>query len=179
MMRATEVVLVLLLWTLAGCATPARPTPSPGERWRTDVDAYAERRGRFVAEVRQALDDFKALAAEASFAGLDARLATLAARVAAGDEPDDAQTLVRGLWSLTLGELTLFQRYLALSSRVVELEAAHAELEAARLELLLRKLRLGPAGEAPGGATVVGEPLRPPVDCPRRRVGGIEFVSCR
>ena len=61
----------------------------------------------------------------------------------------------------------------------MELEAAHAELEAARLELLLRKLRLGPAGEAPGGAAVVGEPLRPPVDCPRRRVGGIEFVSCR
>lgn len=179
MMRAAEVVLVLLLGALAGCATPARPTLSPGERWRTDVDAYAERRGRFAAEVRQVLDDFKPLAAEASFAGLDDRLATLAARVASGAEPDDAQTLVRGLWSLTLGELTLFQRYLALSSRVVELEAAHAELEAARLELLLRKLRLGPAGEAPGGAAIVGESLRPPVDCPRHRIGGIEFVSCR
>src|SRR5260370_8029324 len=149
MMRATEVVLVLLLWTLAGGATPARPAPPPGARGRPDVDAYAERRGRFVAEVRQALDDFKALAAEASFAGLDARLATLAARVAAGDEPDDAQTLVRGLWSLTLGELTLFQRYLPLSSRVVELEAAHAELEAARPALLPPNLPPRPPARPP------------------------------
>lgn len=180
MTRAPQAIAGLLLWALAGCATAARPAIAPAEQWRRDLAALAQRREALAAGVARARDDFRALAAEDGYAGLDDKLATLAARVGRGEEPDEAQTLVRGLWSLTPGELALFQRYLALSSRAVELEAAHAETESARLELLLRRLRLTLAGAAPpGDAALVTEPLRPPFDCPRRRVGPIEFVSCR
>jgi len=66
--------------------------------------------------------------------------------------------LTRSLWSLSLGELSLFQRYLALSSRLVEVEAAHAELEAARLDLWLRRLTLDVTAEP--GAEPLEQALR-------------------
>src|SRR6058998_695005 len=167
-------ILSALLIALAACATTT-PSVSPTDRWRADLDAYRTRRGALAAEVRQVTDDFQALGAESSFPGLEDKIATLAARVRRGEEPDDEQTLTRSLWSLSLGELVLFQRYLALSSRLVELEAAHAELEAARLDLWLRRLTLDLTAE-PGA-----EPREqaPPFTCARYPVGRVEFVSCR
>src|SRR5437667_29041 len=99
------------------------------------------------------------------------------ARGRRGEEPDDEQTLTRSLWSLSLGELVLFQRYLALSSRLVELEAAHAELEAARLDLWLRRLTLDLTAEP--GAEPLEQAAPPPFSCARYPVGRVEFVSCR
>src|SRR5947207_768702 len=90
---------------------------------------------------------------------------------------EGAQALARGLWSLSLGELGLFRRYLALSSRVVELEAVDAELEAARLDLWLRRLTLR-LTEAPG-ADPIERPAPAPFACARYPVGRIEFLSCR
>src|SRR5256712_2249805 len=85
--------------------------------------------------------------------------------------------LTRSLWSLSLGELGLFRRYLALSSRLVELEAAHAELEAARLDLWLRRLTLDLTAEP--GAEPLEQAAPPPFTCARYPVGRVEFVSCR
>ena len=85
--------------------------------------------------------------------------------------------LTRSLWSLSLGELGLFRRYLALSSRLVELEAAHAELEAARLDLWLRRLTLDLIAEP--GAEPLEQAAPPPFACGRYWVGRVEFVSCR
>lgn len=169
------------LVALAGCATAPPPAPSPADRWQTDLDAYRDKSRKLAADISQALDDSKALVAEESFPGLEDKIATLAARLARGEEGDEDGALARSLWGLTLGELFLFQRYLALSSRVVEREAAHAELESARLDLLLRRLRLGPTAEADAasGAALVAEPTPPPFACLRYRVGRIEFVSCR
>src|SRR6059036_3033089 len=169
-------ILSALLIALAACATTT-PSVSPTDRWRADLDAYRTRRGALAAEVRQVTDDFQALRAESSFPGLEDKIATLAARVRQGEEADDEQALTRGLWSLSLGELGLFQRYLALSSRVVELEAVDAELEAARLDLWLRRLTLG-LTEAPG-ADPIERPAPAPFACARYPVGRIEFLSCR
>src|SRR5881628_1088206 len=155
-------ILSALLIALAACATTT-PSVSPTDRWRADLDAYRTRRD--------------ALAAESSFPGLEDKIATLAARVRRGEEPDDEQTLTRSLWSLSLGELVLFQRYLALSSRLVELEAAHAELEAARLDLWLRRLTLDLTAEP--GAEPLEQAAPPPFTCARYPVGRVEFVSCR
>ena len=167
--------LVALALAFAACATtPATP---PAERWRADLDAYRARRERLAADLRQVLEDFQALRAEPSFPGLEDRLATLAARVRQGKEADDEQALARGLWSLSLGELGLFQRYLALSSRVVELEAARAELEAARLDLWLRRLRLGVTDQP--GTDPLEPPAPPPFACVRYPVGRVELLSCR
>ena len=85
--------------------------------------------------------------------------------------------LARGLWSLSLGELGLFQHYLALSSRVVELEAVNAELEAARLDLWLRRLRLGVTDQP--GTDPLEPPAPPPFACARYPVGRVELLSCR
>src|SRR5947208_2447509 len=109
-------VLSALLIALAACATTTMSV-SPTDRWRADLDAYRTRRGALATEVRQVTVDFQTLGAESSFPGLEDKIATLAARVRRGEEPDDEQTLTRSLWSLSLGELVLFQRYLALSSR--------------------------------------------------------------
>ncbi|PYM41875.1 MAG: hypothetical protein DME12_09875 [Candidatus Rokuibacteriota bacterium] len=167
--------LVALALAFAACATtPAAP---PALRWEADLEAYRAHRARLAADVRQVLDDFQALRAESSFPGLEDKIATLAARVRQGEEADDEQALTRGLWSLSLGELGLFQRYLALSSRVVELEAVDAELEAARLDLWLRRLTLG-LTEAPG-ADPIERPAPAPFACARYPVGRIEFLSCR
>src|SRR5438046_7593134 len=102
-------ILSALLIALAACATTTMSV-SPTDRWRADLDAYRTRRGALAAEVRQVTDDFQALGAESSFPGLEDKIATLAARVRRGEEPDDEQTLMRSLWSLSLGELVLFQR---------------------------------------------------------------------
>jgi hypothetical protein len=166
--------LVALALALAACATPTAPL---AERWRGDLDAYRARRAELAADIRQTLDDFQTLRAETSFPGLEDKIATLAARVRAGEAADDEQALARGLWSLSLGELGLFQRYLALSSRVVELEAAHAELEAARLDLWLRRLMLGLTDEP--GADALEQPSPPPFACVRYPVGRVEFLGCR
>jgi hypothetical protein len=165
-----------LALALAACATtPAAP---PAERWRADRDAYRARRVELAAHIRQVMDDFQALRAEPSFPGLEDKIATLAARVRRGEESDAEQALARGLWSLSLGELGLFERYLALSSRVVELEAVHAELEAARLDLWLRRLTLGLTDEP--GADPIAEPAPPPpFACARYAVGRVELLSCR
>jgi hypothetical protein len=171
--RGTVVVFVL---ALSACATTPPPVP-PADRWHADLDAYRGRREEVAAGVRRVMDDFEALRAESSFTGLEDKIATLAARVRRGEEPDDEQTLARGLWSLSLGELGLFQRYLALSSRVVELEAAYAELEAVRLELWLRRLTLDLAAEP--RAEGLEPPAPPPFACARYPVGRVEFVSCR
>ena len=168
-------ILSALLLALAACATT---TPvSPTDRWRADLDAYRARRAALAADVQRFTDDFQALRGESSFSGLEDKIATLAARVRRGEEPNDEQTLTRSLWSLSLGELGLFQRYLALSSRLVELEAAHAELEAARLDLWLRRLSLDLAA-APGAEPLV-QPAPAPFACARHWVGRVEFVSCR
>jgi len=169
-------ILSALLIALAACATTTL-SASPTDRWRADLDAYRTRRGALAAEVRQVTDDFQTLGAESSFPGLEDKIATLAARVRRGEEPDDEQTLTRSLWSLSLGELVLFQRYLALSSRLVELEAAHAELEAARLDLWLRRLTLDLTAEP--GAEPLEQAAPPPFACARYCVGRVEFVSCR
>lgn len=169
------------LVALAACATAPPPSPSPAGQWRTDLDAYRDRSRTLAADLGQVRDEFKALVAEESFPGLEDKIATLAGRLARGEERDGDSALAQSLWGLTLGELLLFQRYLALSSRVVEVEAVHAELESARLDLLLRRLRLGPAAEADAAsdAALVAEPAPSPFACPRYRVGRIEFVTCR
>lgn len=162
---------------LAGCATTAPPTVSPGKQWQSDLGAYREQRATLAIDVRQVLDQLQTLRAEASFPGLEDKIASLAARVARGEERDDDSALTRSLYSLTLGELLIFRQFLALSSRVVELEATHAELESRRLDLALRRLGLE-LGSVPG-AELVNQPLAAPFACPRYRVGRIEFVSCR
>lgn len=169
------------LVALAGCATAPPAAPSPADRWQTDLDAYRDKSWKLAADVSQALDDYKALVAEESFPGLEDTIATLAARLARGEEGDEDGALARSLWGLTLGELFLFQRYLALSSRVVELEAAHAELESARLDLVLKRLQFAPdaGADAASGAALVAGPAPSLFVCPRHRVGRIEFVSCR
>lgn len=169
-------ILSALLLALAACATTTPPV-SRTDRWRADLDAYRARRAALAADVRQFTDDFQALRGESSFPGLEDKIATLAARVRRGEKPNDEQTLTRSLWSLSLGELGLFQRYLALSSRLVELEAAHAQLEAARLDLWLRRLSLDLT--AGPGAEPLEQPTPPPVACARHWVGRVEFVSCR
>ena len=169
-------ILSALLIALAACATTTMSV-SPTDRWRADLDAYRTRRGALATEVRQVTVDFQTLGAESSFPGLEDKIATLAARVRRGEEPDDEQTLTRSLWSLSLGELVLFQRYLALSSRLVELEAAHAELEAARLDLWLRRLTLDLTAEP--GAEPLEQAAPPPFTCAHYPVGRVEFVSCR
>src|SRR6266571_418985 len=155
-----------------GSACASRPSRSSGGSRRS-----REPGGAREAEVRQVTVDFQTLGAESSFPGLEDKIATLAARVRRGEEPDDEQTLTRSLWSLSLGELVFFQRYLALSSRLVELEAAHAELEAARLDLWLRRLTLDLTAEP--GAEPLEQAAPPPFTCARYPVGRVEFVSCR
>lgn len=176
-----RVFAFVALVALAGCATAPPPAPSPADRWRTDLDAYRDRSRKVAADLGQVRDDFKALVAEESFPGLEDKIATLAARLARGEERDEDGALARSLWGLTLGELFLFQRYLALSTRVVELEAAHAELESARLDLVLKRLQFAPdaGADAASGAALVAEPAPSLFACPRHRVGRIEFVSCR
>ena len=175
---ASRGIALLLAITLAGCASAAPPpTLSPADRWHTELAAYRAQRGKLGAETLEVRENFQALSAEASFPGLEDKIATLAARIGRGEERDEDGALTRSLGGLTLGELLLFQRYLALSSRVVELEATHAELESARLDLLLRRLRLGLGAEP--GADVGEAPPLPPFACPRYRVGRLEFVSCR
>lgn len=169
-------ILSALLIALAACATTTPPV-SPTDRWRADLDAYRARRVALAADVQRFTNDFQALRGESSFPGLEDKIATLAARVRRGEEPNDEQTLTRSLWSLSLGELGLFQRYLALSSRLVELEATHAELEAARLDLWLRRLSLDLA--AGSGAEPLEPPTPSPLACARHWVGRVEFVSCR
>ena len=178
-------IATLLAATLAGCATAAPPTVAPEDTWRRDLVAYREMREKLAVDAKQLTEEFHALRGETSFPGLEDKIATLAMRVGRGEEPDDSQTLTRSLWSLSLGELLLFQRYLALSSRVLELEAAHAALESARLDLVLRRLQLrlsaGPDAEPGAGpvSTLADQPMPPPFSCPRYRVGRIEFVGCR
>jgi hypothetical protein len=175
-------IVALLAVILSACAT-APPTgkvtsASPEvERWQRDLEAYGERRERFEADVPRLRDDLRALAAEPSFPPLEDRLAGLAARVRAGEveRPDDA--LVATLWTMSLGELMLFPRFLALSTEVVKLEAVHAELESARLDLAVRRLGL-PPGTAPGMA-LVDRPLAPLFACARYPIGRLELVSCR
>src|SRR2546427_12475064 len=87
----TSGILSALLIALAACATTT-PFVSPTDRWRADLDAYRTRRGALDAEIRQVTDDFQALGAESSFPGLEDKIATLAARVRRGGEPDDAPT---------------------------------------------------------------------------------------
>src|SRR2546430_14175931 len=107
-------ILSALLIALAACATTT-PSVSPTDRWRADLDAYRTRRGALAAEVRQVTDDFQALGAESSFPGLEDKIATLAARVRRGEEPDDEQTAPRGPRSLSLAGPARFPRDLALS----------------------------------------------------------------
>src|SRR2546429_643863 len=122
-------ILSALLIALAACATTTMSV-SPTDRWRADLDAYRPRRGGLAAEVRQVTDDFQALGAESSFPGLEDKIATLAARVRRGEEPDDEQTLTRSPWSLSPRGLLLFPRYPALSSPPVGLEGAPPRLPA-------------------------------------------------
>lgn len=175
-------IVALLALVQSACATApppgdVRPAPSAVERWQRDLDAYGERRERFEADVPKLREDFVALAAEASFPPLEDRLAGLAARVRAGEVERPQDALVATLWTMSLGELMLFPRLLALSTEVVKLEAVYAELESLRLDLAVRRLGLTP-GTAPG-MELIHRPLWPPFACARYPIGRLELVRCR
>jgi len=172
--RMPWMLLGMVVLALTACATATPPPVSPLDRWRSDLREYEEQSQKFTADIREMLEEFQALRADPDFPGVEEKIKDLAARVAGGDQADPKELLRGSFYTMSLGELTLFPRFLALSTRVVTLEATQAELQLLRLELRFRR----PA-DAGDDSSVVDFPVTWPLSCLRYLVGNIEFANCR
>lgn len=180
--------LAALVLALTGCATATPQLLSPVDRWQQEADAYADRLEHFSAEVRQLRDDFQALRANASFTAVEEKIRDLAARTGSGAQQNPSDLLRPTLQTMSLSELLVFHRFLALSTRWMTLEATRSELESARLDLWVRRLELERA--LPGSAGVqtlalavrdpslVERPVPPGLPCLTYLVGSLVFASC-
>ena len=113
----------------------------------------------------------------------------LAARSASGDGTGTTELIVAILYTMTLGELLVFPRFLDLSTRWTVLDATKSELESLRLDLWVRWIALErqssqragivqvvgvPAGVPP----LVEQPIAPPLSCISYVVGRLAFADC-
>ena len=171
---------------LSACAT-ARPSAPGVERWWQDLQGYEARVQKFRADSQELLEEFRAPRENPDFPAVEEKIKDVAARAAGGEEGDPQGLLIRSLYTMGLGGLVVFPRFLALSTRMVTLEATQAELEALRLDLRLRRLRgedqppLGtvqPVGLPAADPTLLERPLALPFRCVRYLVGSLEFANC-
>lgn len=178
---------------LTACATAAPPAASRADRWQSDLSAYHEALERFHAEVQQLLEDFQSLRTNPNFAAVEEKIRGLAARRASGDKADANELIVTSLYTMNLGELLVFPRFLALSTRWLTLEATRSQLEQFRLDLWVRQIALDreasrgtqvvqkvgmPAGELPLDPTLVKRPVPFLVSCRTHVVGDLAFANC-
>lgn len=184
-MRRAIVAAIGLAFSACATTVPLSST----ERWEKEVHAYQEQLERFSVEAGELLEGFEALRAEPSFASLEAKIKGLSARAAKQDTTDSNQLTVAALYRMTLGELLLFPRFLALSTRWVTLEATKSELERVRLNLRARRIALDRqpservgiiqivslGGNAP---SVVERPVTAPWSCAIYVVGSLAFANC-
>lgn len=176
---------------LTACAT-APPARFPVDQRRSDLTTYSAQLREFEGEVQQLLDDFEALRANSHFAGLEEKIRALAARRASEANTDASEPIVAGLYTMTLGELLVFPRFLALSTRWITLDATRARLETLRLELWARRITLDretraagvvqpvriQAGDAPVDPALVERPVPFPLSCLAYVVGNLAFANC-
>lgn len=181
-------ILGMVVVVCAACAT-AKPPASGIDRWWSDLKDYEEQLQRFRDDSHQLLDDFQALREEPSFPAVEEKVKQVAARVAGGDEPDPRGILLQSLYTMSIGGLVLFPRFLALSTQVVTLEATQAELERIRLDLRWRRITLEkqsppgtpliqPVGATAADPSLLEQPVGIPFRCVRHVVGNLEFANC-
>lgn len=174
---------------LTACAPIVPPPASRFDLWERDLKVYQEQLERFITQARQLREDFQALRADPHFAAVEAKIRDLAARSASGNGTDTTGLIVATLYTMTLGELLVFPRFLDLSTRWTVLDATKSELESLRLDLWVRWIALErqssqragivqavgvPAGVPP----LVEQPIAPPLFCISYVVGRLAFANC-
>lgn len=148
------------------------------DQWRADLKGYEGQLQKFSAESVQMLDEFEALRADSSFSAVEAKMKDLAARAASEGKTNGQELIVPSFSAMSLGELLVFRKFLALSTRKVTLEATQAELQRQRLDLRLRRLKL--EGELHSGdLSLLDQPVAIPFSCASYLVGDIEFANCQ
>lgn len=187
--------MILVALAVPGCAPISAPsrvgTPDAAiDRWWRDLAPYEAELQRFIADARQLHEEYLGLRAEPSYPAVEEKVRDLAARQRAGDPTDAREIIVRSLYTLSLGELAVFQRLLALSTRAVTLEATRSELDAQRMELRLRRflleresaegaVALQPVGVPGADASLIDQPVMLPLACEQYPVGALVLASCR
>ena len=155
-------ILGAIVLALSGCATTAPPSASRADRWQSDLNTYQEQLQAFGAHAQQLVEDFQALRANPNFAAVEDKVRDLGARIASGDNTNVNGLIVASLYTMTLGELLVFPRFLALSTRWVTLEATRSELENLRLNLWVRRIALERgASRATGGVQKIRLSISP------------------
>lgn len=179
-----------IVLALTACAPLVPPPASRFDLWERDLKVYQEQLQRFITQARTLREDFQALRADSHFAAMEAKIRDLAVRSAGGgDETDTTELIVATLYTMTLGELLVFPRFLDLSTRWTVLDATKSELESLRLDLWVRWIALErqslqiagivravgmPAGVPP----LVEQPITPLLSCITYVVGRLAFVNC-
>lgn len=161
---------------VVACAIVAPPPPV--DQWRADLKGYEAQLQKFGADSKRLLDEFEALRADSSFPAVEAKMKDLAARAASEGKTNGRELIVPSLYTMPLGELLVFQKFLALSTEKVTLEATQAELQRQRLDLRLRRLKLV-GGLHSGDLSLLDQPVALPFSCASHLVGDIEFANCR
>lgn len=175
------VLLGLAALACAACATAKPPAVSRLDQWRRDLNEYAERLQKFDADVRQLLEDYDALRDDPSFPGVEAKVKDTAERILGGEQSRPNDLLIKSLYTMSLGELMAFHRFLAFSSRVATLEATQSELERLRLDLRFRGVALEQESPLPAEEwqKVAIPASTPHFSCARYVVGQLVFANCR
>ncbi len=182
-------ILAAMVLVLTACATTAPRSVSDRDRWRSDLAAYEDRLEQFTAQARELQDDFQALRANPNFAAVEKKIRDLAARTGSGDTTNAKGLLVASLYTMTLGELLVFSRFLTLSTQWVTLEATTSELESLRLDLWLRRIALDrqsaqrteviqKVGMPASDPSLVERPVSTPPSCLTYMVGNLTFANC-
>lgn len=176
-------VLGVTALAIAACAPIRPPAPSIIDQWWDDLKDYEEQLQRFNADSQQLLEDFQELRANPNFPAVEEKVRDLAARIASGDKTDGNELI------MSLGELLVFPRFLALSTRMVTLEATQSELERLRLDLRSRRITLErwfsqkreaiqKVGMPAADPSLLEQPVTTSLSCIRYLVDNLEFANC-
>jgi hypothetical protein len=178
---------------LTACTTAAPPATSRADRWQNDLNLYREQLERFNAEALRLLEDFQSLRANPNFAAMEGKIRDLAAQSASGDKADANGLIIARLYTMSVGQLLAFPKFLALSTRSLTLDATRSELESLRLGLWVRRIALEreasrgmqvvqkvgmPSGGLLADRTLPERPVPFPLACLTYVVGDLAFTNC-